>query len=472
MGENPAYRLSVSLRAWPVTVKSGASVVADAPAVAPAPTVDAASANAHASIKPESAARPATPAASAPQRLVLPTLDSTAAQWLNSAADRLDGLPLRLGERALKLRLRPPTVAADQVSLVGMRFGFAPAADQKAGAETEAEAVPAIGWLGISEFLVRQLIERYVPLEQLPELPNELICAVLETVLEPLLAAGERGLGRSLQLQGMVPATVAEREFTPARTLRLALEDAAVTPGAAPLLHSVRLALSEPLLPMVNDAISRLPAAPVPGFPPPNLPIKINFEGGVTQLSLAELRTLEPGDLVMVDEYLWPARPALVINVEGQRRGVAALDDNGRRATIEKFLEFAMPEENPATPNNAGADPQNAAPEQDAGAAPEPEQPAPATANPAAGGAAEPARAAGPNFDNLPLPLVFEVGSMTLPLSELAALRPGYVFDLNKAPDKLVTLNVNGTRVGRGELVQIEDRVAVRVLEITTDRIG
>ena len=64
---------------------------------------------------------------------------------------------------------------------------------------------------------------------------------------------------------------------------------------------------------------------------------------------------------------------------------------------------------------------------------------------------------------NLDVELRFEVGSTSLGLEELAALQPGYCFELNAPSDEPVTVYANGKKVGTGSLVDVGGRIAVRL---------
>jgi type III secretion protein Q len=74
--------------------------------------------------------------------------------------------------------------------------------------------------------------------------------------------------------------------------------------------------------------------------------------------------------------------------------------------------------------------------------------------------------------DNIPVSLDFDLGSMSLPLGELAALKPGYVFELPGNLEKLrVVIRANGTRIGYGELVAVGDVLGVQLLALEIDGI-
>jgi type III secretion protein Q len=83
----------------------------------------------------------------------------------------------------------------------------------------------------------------------------------------------------------------------------------------------------------------------------------------------------------------------------------------------------------------------------------------------------QPATATPAGFaDNIPVSLDFDLGSMSLPLGELAALKPGYVFELPGNLEKLrVVIRANGTRIGYGELVAVGDVLGVQLLALEID---
>ena len=58
------------------------------------------------------------------------------------------------------------------------------------------------------------------------------------------------------------------------------------------------------------------------------------------------------------------------------------------------------------------------------------------------------------------------VGGARLTVAELNALQPGSTVKLDTALNQAVELRLNGTVVGRGELVAVGDRFGVRLTEI------
>ena len=63
--------------------------------------------------------------------------------------------------------------------------------------------------------------------------------------------------------------------------------------------------------------------------------------------------------------------------------------------------------------------------------------------------------------DDLNVELAFQVGTLNLKMEELRSLDEGHIFELSAPPNELVTVLVNGKPAGRGELVQVGDRLGV-----------
>jgi flagellar motor switch protein FliN/FliY len=68
---------------------------------------------------------------------------------------------------------------------------------------------------------------------------------------------------------------------------------------------------------------------------------------------------------------------------------------------------------------------------------------------------------------HVPVSLTALVGSVTLSIEQLFALKAGEVLPMNEALDAPVTLQLNGKAVARGELVAVEDHFGIRVTELT-----
>ena len=64
--------------------------------------------------------------------------------------------------------------------------------------------------------------------------------------------------------------------------------------------------------------------------------------------------------------------------------------------------------------------------------------------------------------------LTVEIGSTSLTLRELLALGESSVIELDRQANELLDVLVNGTLIGRGEVVMVGDRFGVRMTELVT----
>ena len=79
------------------------------------------------------------------------------------------------------------------------------------------------------------------------------------------------------------------------------------------------------------------------------------------------------------------------------------------------------------------------------------------------------------NFDLLAgvsLRISVEVGSASLSLAELLSLNEGSVIELDRQANDLLDIFVNGTLVAKGEVVAVEGRYGIRVIDIVAPERG
>ena len=70
------------------------------------------------------------------------------------------------------------------------------------------------------------------------------------------------------------------------------------------------------------------------------------------------------------------------------------------------------------------------------------------------------------NIDELNVELTFDVGGQQIPLNELRKVQKGYTFELDRPLSQLVTIRCNGQKIGNAELIEVEERVGMRVVSI------
>ena len=70
--------------------------------------------------------------------------------------------------------------------------------------------------------------------------------------------------------------------------------------------------------------------------------------------------------------------------------------------------------------------------------------------------------ATNPAVNDLEVELTFVVGQTQLTVGQLRELAPGFVFELSGGADD-ISICANGKPIGRGELLEVGDKIGVRV---------
>ena len=68
--------------------------------------------------------------------------------------------------------------------------------------------------------------------------------------------------------------------------------------------------------------------------------------------------------------------------------------------------------------------------------------------------------------DSIPVTLAFEVGRLEVPLGDLRRMGPGFILELGRGAGELVEIAAHGRPIGRGELVEVDGTVAVRIVRL------
>jgi flagellar motor switch protein FliN/FliY len=68
---------------------------------------------------------------------------------------------------------------------------------------------------------------------------------------------------------------------------------------------------------------------------------------------------------------------------------------------------------------------------------------------------------------HVPVSLTALIGSVSLSVEQLFALKKGEVLAMNESLDAPITLQLNGKPVARGELVAVEDHFGIRITELS-----
>ena len=189
----------------------------------------------------------------------------------------------------------------------------------------------------------------------------------------------------------------------------------------------------------------------------------LRAEVGWAQIALADLASLQVGDVVLIDEL--SARPDLGEGGRAElylgsgktgRIDAEVLVEDGRYlAKIERFAASV-----------SKAPPLEESPTAEPSSNPEVE--------PGSEGARQPVEASPPEdiqsaelLNDIPLQIAVELARVPISAEEVVSLKIGQVIDLNKVTGEPVELSVNGKVVGRGELVEVEGHLGVRILSLS-----
>jgi flagellar motor switch protein FliN/FliY len=77
------------------------------------------------------------------------------------------------------------------------------------------------------------------------------------------------------------------------------------------------------------------------------------------------------------------------------------------------------------------------------------------------------------NLDSLldiPVEISVEIGRTKMAIGELLSLSKGSIIELNKVAGESVDIYVNGKLLGKGEIVVVNERLGVRIMDIVTPK--
>lgn len=271
-----------------------------------------------------------------------------------------------------------------------------------------------LAWLALDPALVDRLLDGVLSGLDRTSLDPTLLAMLVELALAPLIEAVEASGGRRIGFRRLGAPEPAERLHMIA--FRLA-------PSAgAPFL--ARLHLAAESLGVVAALLEQPPLAPHPAA---DLPLILACRVGTARLTRGELASVGAGDFVVLTQS-GVARGQVELVLNAAVRFPARLEH--QTITIEGGPARTMAEDDTNGPDG---------------------QPAPETA---------------PDLDSVPVTLTFELGRLPVPLGELRLLGPGHGFDLGRDLRSPVDIMAGGKKIGSGELIQIDERVGVRVTRL------
>ncbi|CAB3714722.1 type III secretion system cytoplasmic ring protein SctQ [Trinickia soli] len=295
---------------------------------------------------------------------------------------------------------------------------------------------PAEGWFVLDAIGEHELIGDAAS----ETVPVEIRCALLADALAPIIDQLEAKTRQRIEL-GVAHsgAHVHKSEFINERDL---LRFSVTKAGSAWRCHGALRFAEERFLGLACPTEPPPPKVEASDFD--TLPIALHFEVGSTMLSVGELRSIAPGDIIGIERWQSFGQALRCIATTRDGRLTVMAKAVGTRIVIDQI------EENPVTSN----------PRSDASAPNSPTSTA--SAQTAAGEAsAEPKLA---QLDALEVRVSFELDERSMPLAELKALKSGYVIELEQPLNQsTVHIRANGALVGQGHLIAVGNKLGVRV---------
>ena len=220
-----------------------------------------------------------------------------------------------------------------------------------------------------------------------------------------------------------------------------------------------------------------------------SLDVIVNLEAGRIDLKLSEWKQIKTGDFLFLDNCsLDPdedkGRVMLVINgipcfrarikqgslkilehplyFEANKSMDAPTNKDDEDLDLDSSADFDIDDISDSELNLEEA------PKKAAAAAPAAKPAAKAAEAPAGEAVAATKVATAPlSVEDVPLPVIIEVGRIQMAVKKLLELQPGNLLELDIHPESGVDLVVNGKRIARGELLRIGEALGVRILELS-----
>lgn len=322
--------------------------------------------------------------------------ERVAAQTLamrNRLLRRRQGWRGQWGGQPLRIDWQPARKTADDWVDIGLRIG------------------EADGRLQLSARLVQRLLEPLRLSGPFAALSAPAQALLLEWALLELIAPLEEHLGEAVRL--------VEPVALPA-SLSLHLDVGLGELSAEPAILELSPNLAEAVAALQDAHLAEAP------HPLPAVRVPLAVQVGWQWLTLAELHSLRPGDVLMLER---PQAADLLLELEGTRRA-RARRENGSLCVLETLVTFDPNKEQPM----------NRIDGEQTGSA---------------------------GLDDLPIRVECRLGTLELSLVQLQSLGEGSVLELPGSETEAVELMVHGRRIGRGELVRIGAGLGVRLTQFT-----
>lgn len=271
--------------------------------------------------------------------------------------------------------------------------------------------------LWLSEWPLKDRIDQFLPHEMLKNIPENLAISVVESALSTLLRQAEQGLGLKLGIQSMSAGIQSPHYSMP---LGFEMQIGVFADNSTEYQGFGLLMLDPQLYPHIQQRLGMWPSGYNADWEAHHTPLRIEISRCI--LSMQEINQLQPNDLILLEDTRF------------QHDGFVRLClDSGYccDATFTSTAKTALTITHGWTPMNNNEQTQNIE-----------------------------------HISQIPVQLSFDLGQKTLSFNEVRQLSPGYILELGTSLPEIVQIRSQNRLIGSGELVEINGRIGVRILNL------
>ncbi|UOG93540.1 MAG: type III secretion system cytoplasmic ring protein SctQ [Candidatus Thiothrix sulfatifontis] len=271
--------------------------------------------------------------------------------------------------------------------------------------------------LWLSAWPLAERIKQFLPDGLLRELPENLAISIIENALAPLLHQAETGLGLQLTLQSMLADPLSTQY-----TMPLGFSIQILEAENQQMLQEVFgvLMLDPHLYLHLQERLRHWPSDTNLDWEEHDTPLWLEISHIV--FSMQEINELQPSDLILLEDTHFEDQGLLRLCLDSGYCCEATLSET-TPATLTIITEWMPMSDNEQKQNIE-------------------------------------------HISQIPVQLSFDVGEKTLSFNEVRQLRPGYILELGKSLPEIIQIRSQHRLIGTGELVEINGRIAVRIINL------
>lgn len=271
--------------------------------------------------------------------------------------------------------------------------------------------------LWLTSWPLQERISQFVPDNMLPKLPENLSISVVENALGLLLREAEQGLGLKLGIQSMSAGLQSQLYSMPfgfEMQIMSTVDNSVLYQGTGLLL------LDPQLYPHVQERLRFWPSDSNPDWEEHHTPLRLEISRSV--LTMQEVNQLQASDLILLEDTRFHQHGMVKLCIDSGYYCEASFTSREKTAlTINS--EWRPMSDNEQKQNIE-------------------------------------------HISQVPVQLSFDLGQKTLSFNEVRQLRPGYILELGMTLPEIVQIRSQNRLIGSGELIEINGRVGIRILNL------